>query len=68
MTGVLPALLSATLETLLMVAVSVSFCVVFGLTLGAWLAISSPQGIAPSRSLHQLLPLPTYRAAYRFWF
>ena len=55
MTGVLPALLSATLETLLMVAVSVSFCVVFGLTLGAWLAISSPQGIAPSRSLHQLL-------------
>ena len=55
MTNVTPALLAATLETLIMVAVSLSFCVVFGLTLGAWLAISSPQGIAPSRSVHQLL-------------
>ena len=55
MTNIMPALLAATLETLIMVAVSVSFCVVFGLTLGAWLAISSPQGIAPSPAVHQLL-------------
>ena len=55
MTNIVPVLLSATLQTLVMVTVSVSFCVVFGLTLGAWLAISSPQGIAPSRSVHQLL-------------
>jgi D-methionine transport system permease protein len=55
MTDMVPALLAATLETLIMVAVSVSFCVLFGLTLGAWLAISSPQGIASSRSVHQLL-------------
>src|SRR5580698_3413939 len=55
MTSVMPALLAATLETLIMVAVSVSLCVVFGLTLGSWLAVSSPQGIAPSRSVHQVL-------------
>jgi D-methionine transport system permease protein len=55
MNSVMPALLTATLETLAMVGVSVSVCVVFGLTLGACLAISSPQGIAPSRSVHQLL-------------
>jgi ABC-type methionine transport system permease subunit len=51
----LPALLAATIETLIMVAVSVSLCLVFGLAFGAWLAISSPQGIAPSRFIHQLL-------------
>jgi D-methionine transport system permease protein len=55
MTDVMPALLAATLETLIMVAASVSFCALFGLTLGSWLAVSSPQGIAPSRSIHQLL-------------
>jgi ABC-type methionine transport system permease subunit len=55
MTNIMPALLAATLETLVMVAVSVSFCAVFGLTLGAWLAVSSPQGIAPLRTIHQLL-------------
>jgi ABC-type methionine transport system permease subunit len=55
MTDIAPALLAATFETLTMVAVSVSFCVLFGLTLGAWLAISSPQGIAPSPAVHQLL-------------
>jgi len=52
--SIMPALLAATLETLAMVGVSVSVCVAFGLTLGAGLAISSPQGIAPSR-VHQLL-------------
>ena len=55
MNSIMPALLAATLETLAMVGVSVSVCVAFGLTLGAGLAISSPQGIAPSRSIHQLL-------------
>jgi D-methionine transport system permease protein len=55
MTNILPALLAATIETLIMVAVSVSLCLVFGLAFGAWLAISSPQGIAPSRFIHQLL-------------
>jgi D-methionine transport system permease protein len=55
MTSMMPALLAATLETLIMVGVSVSLCVVLGLTLGSWLAVSSPQGIAPSRSVHQLL-------------
>ncbi len=55
MTNIVPALIAATLDTLIMVAVSVSLCVVFGLTLGSWLAISSPQGIAPSRSIYQLL-------------
>ena len=55
MTTIAAPLLAATLETLIMVAVSVSLCAVFGLLLGACLAISSPQGIAPSRSAHQLL-------------
>ena len=55
MTSIAAPLLAATLETLVMVVVSVSLCAIFGLTLGAWLAISSPQGIAPSRSVHQLL-------------
>jgi len=54
-TNIVPALLASTLETLIMVAVSVFFCAVFGLTLGAWLAISSPQGIAPSPAVHHLL-------------
>jgi ABC-type methionine transport system permease subunit len=55
MTSIAAPLLAATLETLIMVAVSVSLCAVFGLTLGACLAISSPQGIAPSRYVYQLL-------------
>lgn len=55
MTDIFPALFAATLQTLAMVSVSVLFCAVFGLSLGSWLAISSPQGIAPSPSVHQLL-------------
>lgn len=55
MTSIAAPLLSATLQTLIMVCVSVSLCAIFGLTFGAWLAISSPQGIAPSRTVHQLL-------------
>lgn len=55
MTSIAAPLLSATLQTLIMVCVSVSLCAIFGLTFGAWLAISSPQGIAPSRAVHQLL-------------
>ena len=50
-----PALMEATVQTLVMVAVAVFFCVVFGLILGSWLAVTSPQGIAPSRPIHQLL-------------
>jgi D-methionine transport system permease protein len=48
-------LLESTVQTLIMVAVAVFFCVVFGLILGSWLAVTSPQGIAPSRAVHQLL-------------
>jgi ABC-type methionine transport system permease subunit len=55
MTNIAAPLLSATLQTLIMVCVSVSLCAIFGLTFGAWLAISSPQGIAPSRTIYQLL-------------
>jgi D-methionine transport system permease protein len=51
----MPQLLTATLQTLAMVAVAVLFCVFFGLSLGSWLAVTSPQGIAPSRTIHQLL-------------
>jgi len=51
----MPQLLTATLQTLAMVAVAVLFCVFFGLSLGSWLAVTSPQGIAPSRTVHQLL-------------
>jgi len=51
----IPQLLTATLETLNMVAVAVLFCAVFGLSLGSWLAVTSPQGIAPSSVIHQLL-------------
>jgi D-methionine transport system permease protein len=50
-----PILLESTLQTLTMVAVAVLFCVVFGLILGSWLAVTSPQGIAPSHAVHQIL-------------
>jgi D-methionine transport system permease protein len=50
-----PILLESTLQTLVMVTVAVLFCVVFGLILGSWLAVTSPQGIAPSRTVHQIL-------------
>lgn len=55
MTDILPMLLAATLQTLAMVAVAVVLSVVFGLILGSWLAITSPQGIAPSPAAHRLL-------------
>ncbi len=55
MIDLLPTLLATTLQTLTMVAVSVAFCVVFGLTLGSGMAVSSPQGIAPSRFTYDLL-------------
>jgi D-methionine transport system permease protein len=55
LTDLMPQLLMATWQTLEMVAVAVLFCVFFGLSLGSWLAITSPQGIAPSRTIHQLL-------------
>jgi ABC-type methionine transport system permease subunit len=51
----MPQLLTATLQTLTMVAIAVLFCALFGLSLGSWLAVTSPQGIAPSRTIHQLL-------------
>jgi D-methionine transport system permease protein len=50
-----PAFFEATLQTLVMVFVAVLFCVVFGLMLGSWLAVTSPQGIAPTRGIHQAL-------------
>lgn len=50
-----PQFLDATLETLAMVSVAVLFCAVFGLILGSWLAVTSPQGIAPMRAVHQSL-------------
>jgi len=50
-----PTFVEATLQTLAMVSVSVLFCVVFGLVLGSWLAITSPQGISPARGIHQAL-------------
>jgi ABC-type methionine transport system permease subunit len=50
-----PAFLEATLQTLAMVSIAVLFCVVFGLMLGSWLAVTSPQGIAPARGVHQAL-------------
>jgi D-methionine transport system permease protein len=55
MTDLLPALLSATLQTLAMVSTAVIFCVVFGLFLGSCLAITSPQGMTPSQVIHQML-------------
>jgi ABC-type methionine transport system permease subunit len=50
-----PTFLEATLQTLIMVSVAVLFCVVLGLMLGSWLAVTSPQGIAPARGVHQAL-------------
>lgn len=50
-----PVFLEATLQTLAMVSVAVLCCAVFGLLLGSWLAITSPQGIAPARGVHQAL-------------
>jgi D-methionine transport system permease protein len=50
-----PVFLEATLQTLAMVSVAVFFCTVFGLLLGSWLAVTSPQGIAPARGVHQTL-------------
>jgi ABC-type methionine transport system permease subunit len=38
-----------------MVAVSVLCCVIFGLAVGSCLAVTSPQGIAPSPEIHQVL-------------
>ena len=50
-----PAFLEATLQTLTMVSVAVLFCAIFGLLMGSWLAVTSPQGIAPARGVHQAL-------------
>ena len=51
----IPSLLDATMQTLTMVAVALLFCVVFGLAIGSGLAVTAPQGIAPSRFIHQSL-------------
>jgi D-methionine transport system permease protein len=48
-------LLAASLQTLAMVSVAVLFSAVFGVLLGSWLAVTSPQGIAPARGIHQSL-------------
>lgn len=48
-------LLAAILQTLAMVSVAVLFSAVFGVLLGSWLAVTSPQGIAPARGIHQSL-------------
>ena len=50
-----PEFLEATLQTLAMVSVAVFCCAVFGLFLGSWLAVTSPQGISPARGIHQVL-------------
>jgi D-methionine transport system permease protein len=50
-----PAFLEATLQTLVMVSVAVVCCAIFGLLLGSWLAVTSPQGIAPASGVHQTL-------------
>ena len=50
-----PVFLDATLQTLAMVSVAVLCCAIFGLLLGSWLAVTSPQGIAPVRGVHQSL-------------
>jgi D-methionine transport system permease protein len=52
---IMPSLWEATLQTLAMVAVAVILCVVFGLAIGSCLALTSSQGIAPNRFIHQLL-------------
>ena len=55
LTDLLPLIAEATLQTLVMVTVAVLLCVVFGLALGSWLAVTSPQGIVPSTAIHQVL-------------
>jgi D-methionine transport system permease protein len=50
-----PTFLEATLQTLAMVSVAVFFCAIFGLLFGSWLAVTSPQGIAPANGIHQTL-------------
>jgi D-methionine transport system permease protein len=50
-----PAFLEATFQTLAMVSIAVLFCAIFGLLLGAWLAVTSPQGIALAPGVHQAL-------------
>jgi D-methionine transport system permease protein len=51
----IPQFFEATLQTLVMVLVAVLCCAVFGLLLGSWLGVTSPQGIAPSPAVHQTL-------------
>ena len=48
-------LMQGTLETLLMVGVAVPLCAVAGVAVGLLLTASHPQGIQPSRGLHQAL-------------
>ena len=55
LSDLMPILLESTLQTLAMVSVAVFFCVIFGVIIGSWLAVTSPQGIAPSRAVHQVL-------------
>jgi D-methionine transport system permease protein len=50
-----PQFLEATLQTLAMVSVAVLCCAILGLLLGSWLAVTSPQGIAPARAVHQAI-------------
>lgn len=50
-----PVFLEATLQTLIMVAAAVICSALFGLLLGAWLAVTSPLGIAPARGAHEAL-------------
>jgi len=57
MTELMPTLFTATLQTLAMVTAAVILCVIFGLVLGSCLAITSPQGMAPSRGIHELLAI-----------
>ena len=51
----LPALWTATLETLYMVGVATLFTVVFGLPLGVLLVITDRTGLNPAPSLNQML-------------
>ena len=50
-----PVFFEATLQTLAMVSAAVICSAFFGLLLGAWLAVTSPQGIAPARGIHESL-------------
>jgi D-methionine transport system permease protein len=52
---IMPMFFEATIQTLIMVCVAVIFCVLFGLSFGSCLAVTSPQGIAPARVVHQAL-------------